>query len=61
LPHQAIACGLTISAAVGTTKGLGLKDVDIPQEWIFPVRKCEYAFSILYVSLLRSMFHSADF
>jgi hypothetical protein len=51
---------LTISAAVGTTKGLGLKDVDIPQEWIFPVRKCEYAFSILYVSLLRSMFYYAD-
>ena len=47
--QQAIAGGLSFSAAFGTSKGLGLHDADILDQWVFPVRKCEYAFSVLYV------------
>jgi len=47
---QILAFGLSFSVAYGTSTGLGLRDANIPDDWEYPLRKCEYAFAILYVS-----------
>jgi hypothetical protein len=39
---QCLASGLTFSAAYGTSKGLGLRDANILDEWVYPLRKWEY-------------------
>ncbi|KAH8790383.1 MFS transporter-like protein [Hyaloscypha sp. PMI_1271] len=43
-----LAFGLTFSVCYGTSKGLGLRDANIPEEWMYPLRKCEYAFAVIY-------------
>lgn len=45
-----LAVGLTCTIDVGTSVGLGKFDVDIAAEDRLPLRKTEYAFSVLYVS-----------
>lgn len=45
-----IAFFLSFTIALGTAHGLGKHDVDIPQEDRGTLRRCEYVFSILYVS-----------
>ncbi|KAE9365589.1 MFS general substrate transporter [Stipitochalara longipes BDJ] len=43
-----LAFGLSFSVCYGTSKGLGLRDANIPEDWKYPLRKCEYAFAVLY-------------
>lgn len=43
------AVGLSITIDIGTRKGLGRHDINIPEEDRVPLRKTEYVFSILYV------------
>lgn len=45
-----IAFFLTLTIALGTAHGLGRHDHDILQSQRGVLRRCEYAFSILYVS-----------
>lgn len=46
----AIAFGSSFAIAYGTGKGLGKVDADIKPSWEGALMRCEYAFSILYVS-----------
>ncbi|EME84209.1 uncharacterized protein MYCFIDRAFT_163043 [Pseudocercospora fijiensis CIRAD86] len=43
-----ITVGLAFSICYGTVNGLGRHEVDIPDEWQSTLRKCNYAFSVLY-------------
>ncbi|TVY84482.1 L-fucose-proton symporter [Lachnellula suecica] len=43
-----LAFGLSFAIDYGASKGLGRHDGDIPQEWQAPLRRSEYAFTILY-------------
>ncbi|KAI9801270.1 MAG: hypothetical protein M1833_002840 [Piccolia ochrophora] len=43
-----IAFGLSFSICYGTSRGLGRHDVDILPVWHAPLKKSEYAFSVLY-------------
>ncbi|KAI9841661.1 MAG: hypothetical protein M1837_000455 [Sclerophora amabilis] len=43
-----IAFGLSFAICFGTSRGLGLHDVDIREEWRPALRRSEYAFSVLY-------------
>lgn len=45
------AFGLSFAIDYGVTKGLGKGDVNIKPEWVQPLKKCEYVFSVLYVSM----------
>jgi hypothetical protein len=49
--HKFIAFGLSFAICYGTSVGLGLHEKDIPAKWEAPVKKTEYVFSVLYVSL----------
>lgn len=46
-----IAFGVGFAIDYGTSVGLGKHDGNIKAEWKEPLRKCEYAFSVLYVSI----------
>lgn len=48
-----IAFGAAFAIAYGTGKGLGRHDRDIRGEWVRTLKKCEYAFSVLYVGIPR--------
>ncbi|KFX91478.1 hypothetical protein V490_05881 [Pseudogymnoascus sp. VKM F-3557] len=43
-----LALGVSLSIAIGVRNGLGRNDADIPAQWRDDLRKCEYAFSVLY-------------
>ncbi|RFU26944.1 hypothetical protein B7463_g9380, partial [Scytalidium lignicola] len=43
-----LAIGLSFSINYGTSKGLGRHTTDIPPQWVAPLKKSEYVFSILY-------------
>lgn len=45
------AVGLSITIDIGTRRGLGRHDANIPDEHRVPLRKTEYVFSILYVGI----------
>ncbi len=46
-----LAFGLSLTIDLGTRNGLGRHDANIPPEGRAKLRRCEYVFSILYVSL----------
>lgn len=48
-PCQVIAFGLSFSICYGTSLGLGRHEVDLQPERRSALKKCEYAFSVLYV------------
>lgn len=48
-----IAFGASFSICFGTTKGLGRRQKNIPQEWQEPMKKSSYVFSVLYVRTRR--------
>lgn len=48
LAAWALAVGFSASICAGTAVGLGLHDVDIAERNRGPLRKAEYAFSVLY-------------
>lgn len=45
-----IAFGLSFTIDFGTHKGLGKHDRDIPERDWAPLQRCQYVFSVLYVS-----------
>jgi hypothetical protein len=51
-----IAVALTITIDLGTHRGLGRRDADIAVYDMPELRRCEYAFSVLYVSLPHPLF-----
>lgn len=50
LAAWAVAFGSSFAIAYGTGKGLGKVDAEIKASWEGALMRCEYAFSILYVS-----------
>jgi hypothetical protein len=46
-----MALGLSLAIMIGTTRGLGRHDADIPDDWNYVLRRSEYVFSVLYVSV----------
>ncbi|KAE9991048.1 hypothetical protein EG327_000587 [Venturia inaequalis] len=46
-----IAFALSFAICYGTKYGLGRHQADIPPEWISPLRKSEYVFSLLYARI----------
>lgn len=46
-----LALGVALSIVVGVENGLGRHDADIPHSSLDNLRKCEYAFSVLYVRI----------
>ena len=48
-PVQVLAVGFSVSICIGTAYGLGRHSADIPDNEKTPLRKAEYAFSVLYV------------
>jgi len=48
---QLIAFGFSFSICWGTSVGLGRHEGAVKPEWRSPLKKSEYAFSVLYVSL----------
>jgi hypothetical protein len=48
--RQIVGFGLSFSICFGSFVGLGRHDVDVPPQWEAPLKKSEYAFSVLYVS-----------
>jgi hypothetical protein len=44
-----IAFGASISICYGVTKGLGRRQEDIPADWLQPMKKASFVFSVLYV------------
>lgn len=48
---QVLAFGLSFAIDFGSSRGLGRHDADIPKQWLGSLRRSEYAFSVLYVSL----------
>lgn len=51
-----LAFGLAFTICFGTTKGLGRYDEDIDSDNEDALRRCEYVFSILYVSFRPPIF-----
>lgn len=47
-----LAAALTTAVDVGARYGLGRHDEDIPSSYRLPLRKAEYAFSVLYVCVI---------
>lgn len=47
-----VALGSSFAISYGTGVGLGKMDEDIEPGWVGALKRCEYAFSILYVRLL---------
>ena len=47
---QLIAFGLSFAICFGTRFGLGRHEDDVPIAWKPTLKRCEYAFSVLYVS-----------
>ncbi|KFY95103.1 hypothetical protein V498_03520 [Pseudogymnoascus sp. VKM F-4517 (FW-2822)] len=47
-----LSFGASVVIAFATGKGLGKADVRIKDEWVLPLKKCVYAFSVLYVPLV---------
>ncbi len=47
--NQLLAIGLSISVTLGTTKGLGRHDSDIPSDWEYWLLRWTYVFTVLYV------------
>jgi ABC-type multidrug transport system permease subunit len=45
-----LAFGTSFSICYGTSVGLGRHARDIPLEWMMPMKKAAYVFSVLYVS-----------
>jgi hypothetical protein len=45
-----LAFGTSFAICYGTSVGLGRHQRDIPPEWITPMKKAAYVFSVLYVS-----------
>jgi fucose permease len=43
-----LAFGASLSIILGTTRGLGRHQDHIPEDWLEPMRKSSYAFSVLY-------------
>lgn len=54
-----IAFFLSFTIALGTSNGLGRYDADIPETHRGVLRRCEYVFSILYVSSVSGTLYSA--
>jgi len=46
---QVMALGLSLAIMLGTTRGLGRHDRDIPEGWEYDLRRYVYVFSVLYV------------
>lgn len=46
---QFIAIGLSASVILGTSKGLGRYDSDIPSDWEYWLLRWTYIFTVLYV------------
>lgn len=46
-----LSFGVSFMVALATGKGLGKPDVRIKDEWVLPLKKCVYAFSVLYVRI----------
>lgn len=46
---QLISIGLSASVILGTTKGLGRYDRDIPRDWEYWLLRWTYVFTVLYV------------
>lgn len=46
---QLIAFGFSFSICYGTSKGLGRHEVNVKPQDHMPLKKAEYAFSVLYV------------
>lgn len=46
-----LSFGASVVIAFATVKGLGKPDVRIKDEWVLPLKKCVYAFSVLYVRM----------
>lgn len=44
-----LAFGATFAVCFGTSRGLGKKQEDIPPEWLTPMKKSSFVFSVLYV------------
>jgi hypothetical protein len=49
------AFGLSFTIDLGTRKGLGRRDGDIEERNWAALRRCQYAFSVLYVSFVKSL------
>jgi hypothetical protein len=46
-----IAFGGSLTIVLGAQQGLGLMDVDIKPEWMTPLKKYGYAYTVLYVRI----------
>jgi hypothetical protein len=46
-----LSLGASVVAVFATGKGLGKPDARIKDEWVLPLKKCIYAFSVLYVRI----------
>lgn len=46
-----LSFGISFVIVFATGKGLGKPDVKIKDEWVLPLKKCIYAFSVLYVRI----------
>jgi hypothetical protein len=46
-----LSFGASAVVIFATGKGLGKPDVRIKDEWVLPLKKCIYAFSVLYVRI----------
>ena len=51
----ALALGISFCICYGCTMGLGRRDVEIPGKWRPPLRKTNYAFSVLYQPALMAV------
>lgn len=47
-----VSFGLSFAVCYGTSVGLGRHEVDVPPAWNAPLKKAEYAFSVLYVGFV---------
>ena len=53
-----LAFGLSFAICYGTSRGLGLHDVDVLPEWKYALTRSEYIFSVLYVRASMPSVHS---
>ena len=49
--QKLIAFGFSFSICYGTSVGLGRHQNDVKSQWEHPLKKSEYAFSVLYVGI----------
>ena len=49
-----LSVGASVVVASATGKGLGKPDVRIKDEWVLPLKKYIYAFSVLYVRISKT-------